>query len=73
MPYLPQLDFTDAYFEAVSGLTASGPDFPSSVSAVIASLNNTRPGLTKVGPATTYPRSRHSRLGCARRPLCWDG
>ena len=35
-------------------LTASGLDFLSSVSAVIASLNNTGPGLAKVGPATTY-------------------
>ncbi len=35
-------------------LTASGLDFLSSVSAVIACLNNAGPGLAKVGPATTY-------------------
>jgi trk system potassium uptake protein TrkH len=35
-------------------MTASGLDFISSFSAVIASINNTGPGLDKVGPATTY-------------------
>lgn len=35
-------------------MTASGLDFISSFSAVIASINNTGPGLNQVGPATTY-------------------
>lgn len=35
-------------------MTASGLDFISSFSAVVASINNTGPGLDKVGPATTY-------------------
>jgi trk system potassium uptake protein len=39
---------------AVFLLLASGLDFMTAFSAVIASLNNTGPGLDKVGPATTY-------------------
>jgi trk system potassium uptake protein TrkH len=35
-------------------LAASGLDFLTSFSAVIASINNTGPGLNQVGPATTY-------------------
>jgi trk system potassium uptake protein TrkH len=35
-------------------LTASGLDFLTGFSAVIASINNTGPGLKQVGPATTY-------------------
>lgn len=35
-------------------MTASGLDFITSFSAVIASINNTGPGLNQVGPATTY-------------------
>ncbi len=35
-------------------LTASGLEFITAFSAVIASINNTGPGLNQVGPATTY-------------------
>jgi trk system potassium uptake protein TrkH len=35
-------------------MTASGLDFISAFSAVVASINNMGPGLDKVGPATTY-------------------
>jgi trk system potassium uptake protein TrkH len=35
-------------------MTASGLDFISGFSAVLVSINNTGPGLDKVGPATTY-------------------
>ncbi|MDP2821796.1 MAG: potassium transporter TrkG [Sulfuritalea sp.] len=35
-------------------LTASGLDVISAFSAVVASINNTGPGLNQVGPATTY-------------------
>ena len=35
-------------------MTASGLDFITAFSAVIASINNTGPGLNAVGPATTY-------------------
>lgn len=35
-------------------LVASGLDFISAFSAVVACINNTGPGLNKVGPATTY-------------------
>ncbi len=35
-------------------MTASGLDFLTSFTAVIASINNTGPGLNLVGPATTY-------------------
>lgn len=35
-------------------MTASGLDVVTSFSAVIASINNTGPGLNEVGPATTY-------------------
>ena len=35
-------------------MVASGLDFVSSFSAVVASINNTGPGLNKVGPATTF-------------------
>ena len=35
-------------------MVASGLDFISAFSAVVACINNTGPGLNKVGPATTY-------------------
>jgi trk system potassium uptake protein TrkH len=35
-------------------MTASGLDFISAFSAVVACINNMGPGLNKVGPATTY-------------------
>ncbi len=35
-------------------MTASGLDFITGFTAVIASINNTGPGLNQVGPATTY-------------------
>ena len=35
-------------------MTASGLEFITAFSAVIASINNTGPGLNEVGPATTY-------------------
>jgi trk system potassium uptake protein TrkH len=35
-------------------LAASGLDIITAFSAVIACINNTGPGLNKVGPATTY-------------------
>jgi len=35
-------------------LLFTGLDFISAFSAVIASINNTGPGLNQVGPATTY-------------------
>lgn len=35
-------------------LTASGLDFVTAFSAVIATINNTGPGLNQVGPATTF-------------------
>jgi len=35
-------------------LVASGLDFVSAFSAVVACINNTGPGLNKVGPSTTY-------------------
>ena len=35
-------------------LTASGLEFITAFSAVVASINNTGPGLNQVGPATTY-------------------
>lgn len=35
-------------------MTASGLDFLTSFTAVVASINNTGPGLNQVGPATTY-------------------
>ncbi len=35
-------------------LTASGLDIVTSFTAVVASINNTGPGLNQVGPATTY-------------------
>ena len=35
-------------------MVASGLDFVSSFSAVVACINNTGPGLNKVGPATTF-------------------
>lgn len=35
-------------------MTASGLDFLTSFTAIIASINNTGPGLNLVGPATTY-------------------
>ncbi|MBE0622626.1 MAG: TrkH family potassium uptake protein, partial [Burkholderiales bacterium] len=46
------------YNGAVIGMTmllaASGLDIVTAFSAVIASINNTGPGLGRVGPATTY-------------------
>jgi len=35
-------------------LLASGLDFVTALSAVLACINNTGPGLNQVGPATTY-------------------
>ena len=35
-------------------MVASGLDFVTAFSAVVACINNTGPGLNKVGPATTY-------------------
>jgi trk system potassium uptake protein TrkH len=35
-------------------LVASGLDFLSAFSAIIACINNAGPGLNQVGPATTY-------------------
>jgi Trk-type K+ transport system membrane component len=58
--YLPHLSFTDAYFEAMSGLTTtgatvlSGLDVFTAFSAIVACVNNTGPGLGQVGPSTTY-------------------
>ena len=52
------LAFMFVYVSCVVAMTlilvASGLDFISAFSAVIASINNTGPGLNKVGPATTY-------------------
>jgi trk system potassium uptake protein TrkH len=52
------LAFIFLYFFVVVGLTfallASGLDIVSSISAVIASINNMGPGLNRVGPSTTY-------------------
>jgi trk system potassium uptake protein TrkH len=35
-------------------MTATGLDFVTAFSAVVACINNMGPGLNKVGPATTY-------------------
>jgi len=52
------LAFIFLYFTVVVVLTfallASGLDIVSSLSAVIASINNMGPGLNRVGPSTTY-------------------
>jgi trk system potassium uptake protein TrkH len=52
------LAFIFLYFSAVAALTfallASGLDFTSAISAIIACINNAGPGLDVVGPATTY-------------------
>jgi trk system potassium uptake protein len=52
------LGFVFVYFMSVAVITfvlmGSGLDFISSFSAVLACINNTGPGLNKVGPATTY-------------------
>ena len=52
------LAFIFLYFMAVASLTLtlllSGLDFTSSMSAVIASLDNAGPGLGRVGPSTNY-------------------
>jgi trk system potassium uptake protein TrkH len=52
------LAFIVVYFMSVSLLTfalmASGLDFVSSFSAIIACINNMGPGLNQVGPATNY-------------------
>lgn len=52
------LAFMSLYGASVTAMTflllASGLDFITAFSAVIASINNTGPGLNLVGPATTY-------------------
>ena len=52
------LAFMSLYGASVTAMTflllASGLDFVTAFSAVIASINNTGPGLNLVGPATTY-------------------
>jgi trk system potassium uptake protein TrkH len=52
------LGFIFVYFMSVTTLTfallASGLDFISAFSAVIASINNAGPGLGVVGPASNY-------------------
>jgi trk system potassium uptake protein TrkH len=55
---LAVLGFVFLYFMSVVGLTlvlvASGLDLTSALTAVIASINNTGPGLGVVGPASNY-------------------
>jgi len=52
------LAFMSVYGACVTTMTflllVTGLDFTSAFSAVIASINNTGPGLNQVGPATTY-------------------
>ena len=52
------LAFAFMYMVAIVGLTLlmsfSGLDIVSAFTAVVASLNNTGPGLGQVGPSTTY-------------------
>jgi len=52
------LAFMSLYGASVTTLTflllASGLDFVTALSAVLACINNTGPGLNQVGPATTY-------------------
>lgn len=52
------LAFIVVYFMSVATLTfllmAGGLDFISSISAILACINNMGPGLNQVGPATTY-------------------
>lgn len=52
------LAFMFVYVCCIVGMTlvmvASGLDFVTAFSAVVACINNTGPGLNKVGPATTY-------------------
>jgi trk system potassium uptake protein TrkH len=52
------LAFVFLYFCSVTALTlallASGLDFESALSAIIACINNAGPGLNKVGPAQNY-------------------
>jgi len=52
------LAFMSLYGASITAMTflllASGLDFVTAFSAVIASINNTGPGLNLVGPATTY-------------------
>ena len=52
------LAFMSIYGACVTAMTflllATGLDFVTAFSAVIASINNTGPGLNQVGPATTY-------------------
>ena len=52
------LAFMFVYVSSVVAMTlvmvASGLDLTTALSAVVASINNTGPGLDKVGPATTY-------------------
>ena len=55
---LSVLGFVELYFFSILVMTfvlvASGLDFLSSFSAIIACINNAGPGLNKVGPATNY-------------------
>jgi trk system potassium uptake protein len=50
--------FVMLYLVTISGATflllASGLDFVSAISAVVACINNAGPGLNQVGPATNY-------------------
>jgi trk system potassium uptake protein TrkH len=52
------LAFLFIYIASIVAMTlvmmASGLDELTSFSAIVASINNTGPGLHKVGPATTY-------------------
>lgn len=52
------LAFIFLYFWTIAtltfGLLLTGLDFPSSLGAVVAEINNVGPGLGKVGPAMTY-------------------
>ena len=52
------LAFMFVYVASIVAMTlimvASGLDLTTGFSAVVASINNTGPGLDKVGPATTY-------------------
>jgi trk system potassium uptake protein TrkH len=52
------LGFIFVYFVSVAGISfvlmATGMDFVSSFSAVVACINNTGPGLEKIGPAMNY-------------------
>ena len=71
------LAFVVLYFGVVVVLTmsllASGLDFISSFSAIIACINNAGPGLGVVGPASNYQSLTDFRPGSARWRCCWAG